>query len=372
LQKKSEMKITEVHIKSILTKSELSKEDIVVLLQADKVQRQLIYAKSAEIKEKYIGKYTYFRGLIEFSNLCVKDCYYCGIRRSNRMSERYNLSDEEILSAVDFAYKSHYGSVVLQSGERSDTAFTDRISNLLKTIKSKYNGELGITLSLGEQSLDVYSDWVESGAHRYLLRIESTNKDLYYKIHPQDEGHNYEARMEALRNIKKSGLQTGTGVMIALPYQTYEDLADDLLFFRDFDVDMVGMGPYIEHSETPIFGIAAELMPLTERFDLTMKMIATLRILMKDINIAAATALQAIDPIGREKAIRVGANIIMPNITPSENRKNYQLYENKPCIDEGADDCTSCMEARIQLSGDEIGYGKKGDSPHFFNRIKSL
>ncbi len=366
------MHITENHIKSILEKKEFSKEDITVLLQADKVQRQLIYAKSVEIKEKYIGKYTYFRGLIEFSNLCVKDCYYCGIRKSNQNSERYNLSDEQILQAVAFAHKNKYGSIVLQSGERSDKAFTDRISNLLKTITKNHNGELGITLSLGEQSLDVYSDWVQSGAHRYLLRIESTNRDLYYKIHPNDAAHAYEQRLEALCNTRRAGLQAGTGVMVALPFQTYEDLADDLLFFQNFDVDMVGMGPYIEHSDTPLFGVKAELMPLIDRFDLTMKMIAVLRIMMKDINIAAATALQAIDPIGREKAIRVGANIIMPNITPSENRKNYQLYDNKPCIDEGADDCTTCMEERIQLSGDEIGYGLRGDSPHFFNRGKSL
>jgi len=210
--------------------------------------------------------------------------------------------------------------------------------------------------------------WFNAGAHRYLLRIESSNEELYYKIHPKNRQHDFKTRLKALHDLQETGYQTGTGVMIGLPFQTFEHLADDLLFFKDFDVDMIGMGPYIEHTETPLYQHRHELLPLEERFMLTLKMIAILRIMMKDINIAAATALQAIDPVGREKAIKVGANIIMPNITPTINRENYQLYENKPCIDEGADECTNCLGARIAISGDDIGYGEWGDAPHFAAR----
>ncbi len=365
---KARMKINDKYIKSILKKKEFSREDIVLLLQADKFQRQLIYAKSAEIKERYVGKQTYFRGLIEFSNICAKDCYYCGIRKSNANVKRYALSDDSILSAVDFAYRNHYASIVLQSGELESPKFTNRVSNLLKKIHKTYPDKLGITLSLGEQSEAVYQDWLNYGASRYLIRIESSNPDLYYKIHPRNEKHSFDRRLSALKTLQNLGYQTGTGVMIAFPHQTYEDLADDLLFFRDFDIDMVGMGPYIEHVDTPLYNERHLLMPRQARFDLSLKMIAVLRIMMKDINIAASTALQVADPIGREKAVKIGANIIMPNITPSENRKNYLLYEDKPCTDEAADDCSNCMEARIKLTGDEIGYGKRGDSPHYFER----
>jgi biotin synthase len=274
------------------------------------------------------------------------------------------------MSAVKFAHDKNYGSVVLQSGERNDKQFIEKVERLLKKIYQISNGELGVTLSLGEQTKETYKRWQDSGARRYLLRIESTNKELFYKIHPNDEYHNFEKRLEALQTLNDLGYQTGTGVMIGLPHQTIEDLANDLLFFKNNDIDMVGMGPYIEHSDTPMFSEKHLLLPLNERFNLSLKMIAILRILMKDINIAAATALQAIDPIGREKAIKIGANIIMPNITPTENRKNYLLYQNKPCTDEGAEDCTECLEARIYISGDEIGYGKSGDSKHFFSRMK--
>lgn len=357
-----------IQIKNILEKSELSFNEIVTLLKADKNDRNLIYKKSAEIKEKYVGKYTYYRGLIEFSNICAKDCNYCGIRKSNKTVTRYELDQNTIVEAAKFAWENNYGSIALQGGEREDKKFVDKIDLLLKEITQVTNGELGITLSLGEQKPEVYTRWLESGAHRYLLRIETTNKDLYYKIHPHNAKHKFERRIKALHDLHDIGYQTGTGVMIGLPFQTAEDLANDLLFFKQIDADMIGMGPYIEHSETPLYQYRNNLLPLEERFNLTMKMIAVLRILMKDINIAAATAMQAIDPSGREKALKVGANIIMPNITPTLNRKNYFLYQNKPCVDEGAEDCTNCLEARINIAGDEIGYGKKGDSHHFKKR----
>lgn len=308
--------------------------------------------------------------MVEFSNKCAKDCYYCGIRASNKNTERYDLSDEAILYAVKYAYENKYASVVFQSGERFNQAFIDRITNLLQKSKKITYGEIGITISLGEQTEETYKKWFDAGADRYLLRIESSNKELFEKIHPKNELHNFETRMKALKCLQKVGYQTGTGVMIGLPFQTYEDLADDLLFFKTFDIDMVGMGPYIEHTETPLYEYRNSLLPQEERFNLTLKMIALLRIMMKDINIAAATALQAIDKGGREKALKVGANVIMPNITPTENRSNYQLYENKPCIDESADDCSNCLEARISLAGDSVGYGERGDSKHYYERQK--
>ncbi len=227
--------------------------------------------------------------------------------------------------------------------------------------------QLGVTISLGEQKDDVYREWFDAGAHRYLLRIEASDNELYRKLHPSAM-HSFERRLKCLRSLQSIGYQTGTGVMIGLPFQTLENLADDLLFMKDFDIDMVGMGPYIEHANTPLAAHSSTLLPLSERFDLSLKMIAVLRILMKDINIAAATALQAIDPLGREKAIKIGANIIMPNITPGVYRDNYALYENKPCTDDAAEDCKSCLEARLHLADADIGYNEWGDSKHYFKR----
>ncbi|MCF8296335.1 MAG: [FeFe] hydrogenase H-cluster radical SAM maturase HydE [Saprospiraceae bacterium] len=356
-------------IENILEQDEFTKADLVELLNADEENSKLIFRKAAKVKEEFVGNKVYYRGLIEFSNICSKDCLYCGIRKSNKNTNRYNIGDKDILEAAKFAYENNYASLVLQSGERSDKQFVDRIDNLLKEIKKLSKGKLGITISLGEQTDEVYKRWFDSGAHRYLLRIESSTKELYEKIHPVDKKHDYNQRLAALKSIQNAGYQTGTGVMVGLPFQTNEDLAEDLMFFRDFNIDMIGMGPYIEHEETPLFQHKDKLLPLEKRLHLTLKMIAIVRIMMKDINIAAATALQAIDPVGREKALQVGANVIMPNITPTINRKDYKLYQNKPCVDEGADDCINCLEARIHLIGNQVGYGEWGDSKYFSRRI---
>jgi biotin synthase len=357
--------------KQLLNKPHLQKEDIVRLLSANDEETKLLFAKATEIKEKYVGNKVYFRGLIEFSNICAKNCEYCGIRSGNKNLERYSLRDSEILAATRFAYENRYASVVLQAGEISGKVFTSRIIHLLQEIKKLSENQLGITLSLGEQTDETYRKWYEAGAHRYLLRIESTNRELYKQIHPNDANHDFETRLQCLQNLKKNGYQVGTGVMIGLPFQTMNDLADDLVFMREFDVDMVGMGPYIEHPDTPLFQYKDKLLPKTERLTLAFKMIAILRILMKDINIAAATALQAIDPMGREKAIKIGANIIMPNITPGKYRSNYKLYADKPCTDENPDDCTQCLEARIKMTDNTIGYNEWGDSLHFKNKRTS-
>ncbi len=351
-------------------RSQLDKKEIIGLLKSKGEERTNLLKKSRELKEKVVGNKVFFRGLIEFSNICSKDCLYCGIRKGNKQVIRYDAKDEEILEACKFAWENQFASIVLQSGEISSPAFVLRIDKLLRKIKQLSNNELGITLSCGEQTRETFLRWKESGAHRYLLRIESSNHDLYYKIHPKNKIHSFEKRIEALHFLKETGYQVGTGVMIGLPFQTFNDLADDLLFMKKIDIDMCGMGPFIEHEETPLFKYRNLLMNKQERFDLTLDMIAVLRLMMPDINIAAATALQAIDPTGREKALAVGANVIMPNLTPVNYRKEYKLYENKPCLDEDKELCRNCLEARIEMSGNEIGFGEWGDSKHFFNRMK--
>lgn len=357
-------------VKEILEKKILDREDLIGLLDAQAEEKKLLFQKANEVKLRELGNKVYFRGLVEFSNICGKDCYYCGIRKSNRAARRYNLSDAQILEAARFAYSNNYGSVVLQAGELESPAFTQRIETLLREIKKLSEGRLGITLSLGEQSRDVYQRWFEAGAHRYLLRMETSNPELYQKIHPGDSLHDFRNRLDCVHVLQDLGYQAGTGVMIGLPFQDAGHLADDLLFMRNLDVDMVGMGPYIEHRDTPLFQYRDQLMPIRDRFELALKMVAVLRILMKDINIAAATALQAIDPLGREKAVKAGANIIMPNITPGKYRNDYALYENKPCVDEEPEECKNCLDIRVQLADGEIGYGQWGDSKHFYRRTK--
>jgi biotin synthase len=355
-------------IEKILAKNFLAKNELSMLLGANETDRKLIYQKAAEVKAQYVGRKVYYRGLVEYSNRCKKNCFYCGVRAGNNEMNRYQLSEEEVLEAAKFAFENRFASMVIQSGERSDNSFTRKIGNILKKIKQLSGGRLGITLSLGEQSIDTYRYWFECGAHRYLLRIETSNRDLYKRLHPNDMLHSYDKRIEALGFLRETGYQVGTGVMIGLPFQTLENLAEDLVFFRDLDVDMAGMGPYIEHEHTPLFAFREQLLPRIERFDLSLKMVALLRIIMKDINIAATTAMQAIDPQGREKALMAGANVIMPNLTPLKYRESYQLYEDKPCIDEEADECRNCLEIRIKMAGDTIGYDEWGDSKHFSRR----
>lgn len=349
----------------IINKKVLEKQDLITMLNAEGVDKVLLFKKSREITNNTIGNKVHLRGLIEYSNVCIKDCLYCGIRKSNKKQDRYTILDKEVLECAIYALEHKYASIVIQAGERTDNAFTSKITSLLKEIDKISKGKLGITLSLGEQSIDTYKAWFDAGAHRYLLRIESSTKQLYNAIHPNNELHNFENRMASLHNIRKAGFQLGTGVMIGLPQQSIENLADDLLFLQALDVDMVGMGPYIEHSETPLFEARNLLRTKQARLDLAFKMIATLRILMKDINIAAATALQAIDSLGREKAIKYGANILMPNITPGNFRNNYKLYEDKPCTDESYADCNTCIDVRLNMIGSSVGYNEWGDSKHF-------
>lgn len=261
--------------------------------------------------------------------------------------------------------------MVLQGGERSDKPFIDRITRLLQEIKKNSNHELGITLSLGEQTEDTYKRWKDAGAHRYLLRIESSNPELYAKIHPNNSHHSHSTRLKCLESLQRCGYQTGTGVMIGLPFQTITDLANDLLFLQSMDIDMVGMGPYLEHHATPLYEYRHSLLSLQERLRLSIHMVAILRLLMPDINIAATTALQAIEASGREKALEIGANVVMPNITPTSNRTLYKLYENKPGTHEGAAESMRKLEESILKSGCKVAYGVWGDSQHFQTRMEN-
>jgi biotin synthase len=352
----------------ILNQNSFTAEDLAFLLNLKGDERNKLLQKSSEVKLKTIGRKVFFRGLIEFSNRCSKDCLYCGIRKSNEKVLRYNVLDGEVLDACRFAWEKGFGSVVLQSGEISSKVFIKQVEGLLQKIKQLSNYELGITLSCGEQTKETYKRWFESGAHRYLLRIESSNRDLYYRIHPENKKHSFEKRIESLFHLKETGYQTGTGVMIGLPFQTVEDLAADLLFFEKLDIDMCGMGPYVEHENTPLYKFRNLLKSQQERFDLALNMIAVLRLLMPDINIAAATALEAIDPHGREKALAVGANIVMPNLTPHKYLENYLLYENKPIRGEDKDRAITDLIEGLKNSGNEVALNSWGDSKHFSNR----
>jgi len=335
---------------------------------SDPVSLTALYTEANTIKTSTIGNKVYLRGLIEFSNICIKNCYYCGIRRENQAVKRYELNDVEVLSAVNFAWKNRYGSVVLQSGEQQSAHFTRRITRLLHEIKAFTNNELGITLSCGEQTAATYREWFKAGAHRYLLRIETSNRELYYKLHPADDRHSYDARLSAIQLLRAEGYQVGTGVMIGLPFQTIEHLADDLLFFQAMNVDMVGMGPYLEHSQTPLYQYRHLLLSPKKRLELTLKMVAVLRLLMPDINIAATTALQVLHLEGREMAVLAGANIIMPNMTLPEHRPDYLIYEHKPGVNDDAALSKSKLEQNLYNAGINIGYGEWGDSQHFCHK----
>ena len=348
----------------ILKKDNLTKDDLIYLMKVEEPKElEAIFNKAYEVKKREIGQRVFYRGLIEFGNYCVKNCYYCGIRKDNIDVERYHMSKEEIMSSVRWIYANGYGSVALQSGERRDPQYIDFVEDIIREIKKI--GDIGITISLGEQTEETYQRWFDAGAHRYLLRIESSTDRIYKSIHPNDELHDFETRVNCLKLLKKIGYQVGTGVMIGLPDQTEEDLVNDILFYKENDIDMIGMGPYIPHNDTPMGQQELNIPSKQKRVELGLKMIALTRLYLKDVNIAATTALQGLDPLGREKGLKAGANILMPITTKDEHRAKYQLYNDKPCIDDNADKCKGCLEGRINSIGEEIAYGAWGDSPHF-------
>jgi biotin synthase len=337
---------------------------LAVLLGCQQPSEQArLEAAAYAVKRAEIGPVVHLRGLIELSNVCTKDCCYCGIRRSNRAVARYSLSDDEVLGLARWAHAQGYGSLVIQAGERSDPAFVARISTLLRAIRTASRNELAITLCLGEQSEATYRQWYEAGAERYLLRIETSNPDLYRRLHPPD--HLWEVRRDCLRALRDIGYQLGSGVMIGLPGQTLDDLAQDILFFEREGVVMIGMGPFIPHADTPL---GTAVVHEQDQLRLGLRMIATTRLYLRDVNIAATTALQALAPDGRGQGLAAGANVIMPNLTAPQYRSSYLLYDGKPCLDESAEHCRECLEARIAAMGERIGYRERGDSPRFLRR----
>ena len=351
-------------------KKELGREDLIyLLLTRDETEKMRLFSQARMATIMHCGNKVSLRGIIEITNQCRKNCLYCGIRAENDKVKRYFLGGSPVLESAEYAWKKGFGSVVIQSGERKDKAFINHVTDLIRQIKSLSNNELGITLSCGEQSEETYRQWIDAGAHRYLLRIESSNEDLYYKIHPRDKNHDFRERLDALKTLQRLGYQTGTGVMIGLPGQTIEHLADDLIFMKEFGIDMVGMGPYISHPDTPMYTFKDTVPDEEKRLDLSLKMIALLRLTMKDVNIAASTALQTLDAYGRVKAVASGANVFMPNLTPAEQACDYSIYAGKPVSEDMAEHVMIEFEENIEDLGFIINYKDWGDSRHFYRRI---
>ena len=337
----------------------LSSEDLAwALTLDDEIAWQRIDAAADALKERFCGRRVALRGLVECSNVCSKNCRYCGIRGGNAKIRRYRLTADEIVACCRQAADWGYGSVALQAGEIESEENTRFYEDILMRLA---DSGLGVTLSLGEQTDAVYRRWREAGAARYLLRIESSNPSLYGALHPAT--HSWTRRVDCLRTLRRLNYQTGTGVMIALPGQTAEDLARDIIFFGDIGADMIGMGPYLPHPDAVLPG-KVMLPP----FRTALRMVALTRLYLHDVNIAATTALQAMASDGRERAIRCGANVIMPNLTPLRFREGYQLYAGKPGTDENAEDARRALERSLAAIGETIAYGEQGNSPHWTAR----
>lgn len=349
---------------------EIGYDDILYILGLEAgAELDSVFEAAYKVKLKYVGNTAYMRGIVEFSNVCGCDCYYCGIRKSAKGLVRYTMSEDEIVEAAMESYRLGYGSTVIQGGELRSPEFTRKFESIIRQLKEKSDGKLGITLSLGEQDLETYQRWFDAGAHRYLLRIESSNPELFASLHPSSQ--NFDSRVDALRLLRTAGYQVGTGVMIGLPGQRLEDLANDVLFFKKMDIDMIGMGPFIPHDLTPMRDSIPDFESKKDsQLLLGLKMIAATRLCLRDVNIASTTALQALAHDGREQGLLAGANIIMPNVTEVKYRESYQLYNGKPCTDENASMCRSCLGRRVESIGESIGYNQWGDSPHFANRTR--
>ncbi|PIE52628.1 [FeFe] hydrogenase H-cluster radical SAM maturase HydE [Candidatus Fermentibacteria bacterium] len=337
-----------------------------LLKEKDPALIEAVRAQAEATVLHYCGRKVYYRGLVEFSNICALDCGYCGIRRSNTSVNRYTVSEDAIVDAARWCAGVRYGSMVLQSGERHDKNFISFVERLVRRIKketvsSVLPSGLGITLCVGEHTRETYERFREAGAHRYLLRIETTDEDLFRSIHPEEQ--TLESRLRSLEYLRAAGFQVGTGVMIGLPGQTPEMLANDLLFYREHDFDMFGMGPFIPHKDTPMGD--AEVLSDSERTHLGLMMIALTRLITKNTNVAATTALQALDPEGREKGLAFGANVLMPQLTPLEFRENYLLYENKPSVGRAREDSLQYLKERVEKAGRIVAEDQWGDSLHF-------
>ena len=317
--------------------SEFSRNDIIEILKDDS-NNDWLFSLADKTREEYVGDEVHLRGLIEFSNICKRQCKYCGLRCEDKFIDRYRISKENIISYAEHAVNMGYKTIVLQSGE-DEYYNTDLMCEIIAGIK-----KLGValTLSIGEKTYEEYKVFKEAGADRYLIRIETTDKTLYNQMHPNMD---FDNRVRCLENLGRLGYEVGTGCLVGLPNQTIESLADDILFFKEINADMVGIGPFIPHPHTPLKDSA------TGSFTLALKVMALTRILLKDINIPATTAMETLNPNGRIIALQSGANVVMPNVTTTEYRAKYEIYPNKICINENPDKCKGCISAKIQSIG---------------------
>ena len=328
---------------------EYTKEEALRLLNAEGDEVERLYREADRIRREYMGDEVYIRGIIEFSNICKNDCNYCGIRASNSNVKRYTMTPDEILDVAHSMVYSSQGTVVLQSGEAP--AFGDEeMGKLIRRIKDETG--LSITVSVGNRPLSTYRYWRDCGMDRYLLRFETSDPELFEKLHP---ACTLDERLACLGYLQELGIQTGGGFMIGLPGETLDILADNILLCRRLDLDMIGIGPFIPHPDTPL---GNEKNAYDGNGEMFFKAVAVLRIFNPDAHIPATTAFDAVFPgAGRDRALQRGANIFMPNSTPVRHRKDYLLYPGKPCVDETADHCSTCALMRIEALGRTIGTG---------------
>ena len=318
-------------------------EYTVIVENNDKIIDERLRTDAVSKRREIYGNKVYVRGLIEISNYCKNDCYYCGIRRSNRNASRYRLTNDEIFSCVDEGYSLGFRTFVLQGGE--DPFFNDdRLCEIVFSIKSRYP-DCAVTLSMGEHSEESYISLFDAGADRYLLRHETASKRHYALLHPDEMS--FDNRMRCLKILKDIGYQVGAGFMIGSPFQTTSDIASDLMFIQEFQPDMCGIGPFIPHKETPFRGFSAGSLSLT------LKLISIIRLIKPNILLPATTALGTIDPSGREKGILAGANVVMPNLSPVNVREKYSLYDGKICTGEESAQCKDCLSLRMKSIGYE-------------------
>ena len=325
-------------------KHQLNKNQIIALLGEDRHEKELFAAADA-VRREFVGDEVHLRGPIEFSNICKNNCLYCGLRRDNRNLKRYRMSPEEIVALATRAVREYgFKTIVMQSGE--DLWFTpERLKPILTEIKKL---DVAVTLSIGEKTFAEYAAYREAGADRYLIRIETTDKDLYHRLDP---GMSWEERKQCLLNLGKLGYEVGSGIMVGLPGQTLESIADDLLFLKELNIDMAGIGPFIPHPDTPLKDEDGRA------FRLSLRTMAIMRLLLPDINIPATTAMETLHPDGRIIALQCGANVIMPNVTEGEYRQLYQLYPGKAGLNETPLHSKTSIGARIEAIGRKIGSG---------------
>lgn len=350
---------------------DLDHRDLVEGLEFGSSIEEPLFRAASAVLERTIGPSVYLRGIVEISNACQKNCFYCGLRRDNPGVARYHMSPTEIIDTILIGWKAGMRSFLLQSGELLGDAHIDGVTKVLEECGRRWGDSVRMVLSLGELPSPVLDSLHEAGGGRYLLRIETSDRDLYGRLHPKDGIHRWSARDACLRHLHATGWQTGSGVMIGFPWQTTSVLSGDLEYLKELDIDMCGMGPWIEHAGTPLYEARNHAPGRERRVDLTLRMIALLRLLLPDINISATTALQTLDPRGLEKGLKAGANVFMPNLTPLKFRLNYNLYEGKTVV---ADD----LEAVIRHNKDRCDAIRRslvpddpGDPVHFARRTGS-